>query len=148
LIAIGILHTWVSNGVDRSLARDMLVSDVSYVVPIPRDPLGPPEYGDMVTGLRNALFMEATVDGVAEKRRPVSGVVVFGLGVDPPEIIGVINAHAYRRFDPQLLPQIPFAETAIGDDGRVRIHWLDETEARSGGKARPLQKPSEANRNS
>ena len=61
--------------------------------------------------------MEAAVDGLKDKRQPVAGVVVFGLGVSPLNVVGVINERAHRSFDPRLLRQISFAEAVVLEIG-------------------------------
>jgi hypothetical protein len=125
LVAIGLLHSWVSMGVDRGTARDMLISDESYVVQIsPKGPI-PTRRGDFVTGLRNALFYEAVGQQAINKRNPVSAVLVFGLGVGFPPVIGALNPHAARPFDPSLLPSVEFAQPCI-ESGRVGLRWYNE----------------------
>lgn len=122
LIAVGILHSWASDGVDRRLVQDMLISDVAYEPSVSPAHAKPNQLGEFVTSLRNSLFMAVGDNGVAIKRKPVSGVVVFGLGVHPPRVIGVTNGNAHRPFDPDLLPQIEFAEAMVRDN-RVGIRW-------------------------
>lgn len=121
LVAIGLHHSWASMDVDEGLVSDMLISDEFYTVPIAPG-RGPTSPGYFATGLRDALFMEAIGDVAKEKRQPVAGVLVFGLGVSPLNVIGVVNGHAHRPFDPALLPDIHFGETNIVEN-RVGIRW-------------------------
>lgn len=127
LVALGILHSWVSMGIGRATARELLISDEAYVVPVSADHPVPAEPGTFVTGLRNALFMMAGAEGVETKRQSVAGVLVFGLGRVPPPIIGVINRSAHRMFDPRLLPEIQFAETELVD-GNVGLRWHNSSD--------------------
>ncbi|WP_428937091.1 hypothetical protein [Fontivita pretiosa] len=124
LIAVGMLHLWASIDVEH-LAEDMLISHVEYVVPIRPAQACPTERGQLVTGLRNALFLEAAADGLKDRRQPVAGVLVFGLGAMPPRIVGVINGRAFRSFDPTLMPQIKFATCEIIDN-RISIQWYND----------------------
>jgi hypothetical protein len=125
LIAVGILHFWESMRVNSGLVEEMLISDVAYEPAVsPSQPV-PNQPGEFVTGLQNALFMAIDGNAIAPKRQPVSGVVVFGLGVQPPQVIGVVNGNAHRPFDTGLLPQIRFAEAVIKNE-RLRIRWDGE----------------------
>lgn len=122
LVALGINHTWVSAGVD-GLARDVLISDESYVIQVSPDQPIPQRSGEFVTELRNAIFMAVGEKGVLVKRPSVAGALICGLGIQPPRIVGVINCAAHRPFDVKLLPEIKFAKTVIKDN-RVEMRWL------------------------
>jgi hypothetical protein len=121
LVALGVHHSWISMGVD-GLAREILISDEAYWPAVSAQSPIPTGPGDFVTHLSNALFMAVDANGVTPKRQPVSAVLVFGLGVKPPQVVGVVNSGASRPFDVCLLPQVAFAEAVVAD-GRVGIRW-------------------------
>ena len=121
VVALAIHHSWVSGDVE-GLVREILISDETYCPAVSAESPIPTAPGECVTRLSNALFMEVDANGVKPKRQPVSAVLVFGLGVRPPQVVGVVNSSACRPLDVRLLPQVPFAEAIIAD-GRVGIRW-------------------------
>jgi hypothetical protein len=132
LVALGIHHSWASMDIDSGLVRDLLISDESYVVPVSATNPIPTQRGSFVTGLRNALFLEAEEHQVSARRQPVSGVMIFGLGILPLHVIGVLNDRANRPFDPTLLPAIEFAEAVLTNENRIGIRWHASGKAREG----------------
>jgi hypothetical protein len=123
LVAIGILHVNASlMCVNAGAARDMLISDESYVIPIPTGCVYERESGQFVTGLRRSVFLQAANHSIQAKREPVAGVLLFGFAKHPPSVIGIINNNALRPFNPSLLPCVPFARAAV-EDTRIKILW-------------------------
>ncbi len=121
LVALAIHHSWVSMDV-RRLVRDVLISDESYMLAISPDHPMPTESGQFVTRLSHAIFMATEQSGVTPKRQSISGVLLFGLGIHPPRVVGLLNGSACRLFNVGLLPMIEFGEAVIIDD-RVKIKW-------------------------
>jgi hypothetical protein len=68
------------------------------------------------------LFLCVGDSGVVGKRQSIAGVIVFGLGKRPPNVIGALNDNAHRPFDPRLLPSVRFAHTEIIDN-RIGVLW-------------------------
>ncbi len=77
------------------------------------------------TEFRSAAFLrrdESESAGFA--RNSVSGLLVCGLGIAPPRVLGVLHPNPARRFDPAILPGIEFGEVEIDRAlGELRVSW-------------------------
>jgi hypothetical protein len=80
---------------------------------------------------RKSIFTQLfDVGGVTPVRRPISALLVGGLGCEPPRIFGLLNPAPAREFDPQLLERIPFCvERTNFLKAGVSVEWIQRPES-------------------
>ena len=74
------------------------------------------QVGDLYgrTELRSATFLKREINnGIGFARSSISGLLLCGLAIDPPRILGVLHPNPVRPFDPGLLPDVPFCNVQI-----------------------------------
>ena len=126
LVAVGTLHADASQLCFGDVEVEwMLTSEPKIAVPVDTcdgSPVGP---SYQATDLRFAAFLKPVTGESADigpARESISGLLLCPFGCSPPEVLGVVNSHARRPFDPALLPDIPFA-TIEQNGNTVTPHW-------------------------
>jgi hypothetical protein len=78
------------------------------------------------TELHSAVFFRPDSDvGVNNARSSISGLLLFGLGVTPPNVLGVLNPNPIRPFDRQILKSVSFCDVKFDQaSGRFTTNWL------------------------
>jgi hypothetical protein len=127
LLAIGTFHFQASVlGVQRMFMEWLLTGEpiiaFSYA----------PRLGHIVGELHQATrFRSATftryskLEGIEHARRPISALLVAGLGCDPAHIFGLLHPSPSREFNPALLHRIPFCRQKIDiGTGTVSTKWM------------------------
>lgn len=79
----------------------------------------------LITDLHSAAFLQ--FDGsrqVGFARSSISGLIMCGLGADPPQVIGVLHPNPARRFAPTLLPEIEFGQVTVDwATSKMLVNW-------------------------
>lgn len=66
------------------------------------------------TELFSATFLRPDrIEAVNSARSSISGLVLCGFGVEPPNVRGILHPFAARPFDPRLLPSIRFCSAYV-----------------------------------
>lgn len=78
------------------------------------------------TQLRSAAFLRPDSGiGMDHARNPISGILLCGLGCNPPEIRGVLHPSPVHHFDRTLLPSIEFCRLRTGyETGALSTEWV------------------------
>ena len=77
------------------------------------------------TELYSAPFLRPD-ERLSEARTSISGLLLCGFGIDPPNALGVLHPGAIRPFNHRLLPDIDFGEVQIDRaTGRLTTAWTD-----------------------
>ena len=85
-------------------------------------PVGP---SYQATDLGFAAFLKPVTGespDIAPARQSISGLLLCPFGCSPPDVLGLVNSHAKRLFDPTLLPSIRFC-TIEQNGNTVTPHW-------------------------
>lgn len=79
-----------------------------------------------ITQFGSATFTRnSKIKGIEHSRRPISGLLLGGLGCDPVHVLGVLHPSPVREFDPDMLCRIPFCRQKIDlQAGIVSTEWI------------------------
>lgn len=126
LLVVGTFHGWVSCVIIRKTFISMALTGntgISWKV-FPQDNTG----AFVTTELERASFFWWGEDcKVTPKRCSISGVLVLGLGIQLPAVLGYLHPYPERAFDhAKLLPSISFGSVKVQGD-RLVVRWSDLT---------------------
>ena len=80
-----------------------------------------------VTNLKGSAFVRpGKADLVDMTRLPISAILVGGLGLRPPRVLGLLHPEPVRPLDPRWLPQLSFCRLLDGSDrGLFTTEWIE-----------------------
>ncbi len=126
LVAIGTLHSTIAMAYfTRPWVSMLLTGQVRMEwTPHTQTSLTVADTED-TTELRDAAFLGPDdSQPVGFARRPISGLLLCGVGYEPPRVIGVLHPNPVHSFRPELLPGIDFGQVRIdGESGRLQVRW-------------------------
>lgn len=78
-----------------------------------------------ITEMRSAAFLRPDeTQEVGYARSSISGVLLCGLGSEPPRVLGVLHPSPARPFNPAILPQVEFGQVVIDRASRqLNVVW-------------------------
>jgi hypothetical protein len=127
LLAVGTFHTTASMICVEAFAMEwLLIGD--RLVSFRFDPELAQGVGEPFdrTEFRGSVFTGwSELEGIVQKRQPISALLVAGLGCIPAQILGVLNPTPVRAFLPSLLSRIPFCRLSFDNSDRtVFVDWV------------------------
>ncbi len=128
LLAVGTLHDHASMICICEKFADMLLTGTTMIAWDVNVETGE-GVGDayQTTALRSATFLRPQEHSIREARTSLSGLLMCGLGIMPPRVVGILHPYADRPFDPRLLPGIRFGQIQIDHaSGQLRTSWPPE----------------------
>ena len=81
------------------------------------------EAGDtyLTTSGKDAAFLD---EEMKSARKSISGILLAGFGINPPNYCGVLHPEAVRPFDPAVLDRVPFGRLEIDRQAnQVSVKW-------------------------
>ena len=129
LVAVGTFHTAASVLCVSKPHVDMLLTGETKIAwNIDVRTGGPVGDTFLQTELYSAAFLRPDEQSeVGFARGSISGLMICGLGVEPPRVIGVLHPQPARSFDASLLGGVEFGEVQIDRESR-RLHVCWPTE--------------------
>ena len=127
LLAVGTFHTAASVVCFSQRHANMLLTgttSVSWGINLETGEVD--DTYSQTTALRSASFLKPGQGSIREARTSLSGLLLCGFGCFPPTVLGLLHPSPARRFDPRLLPNIPFGEVQIDQAaGQLRTRWSE-----------------------
>jgi hypothetical protein len=130
LLAVGTLHDHASVLCMSEKFANMLLTGTSMIAWDVNVETGE-GIGDayQITELRSATFLRPQEQSIREARTSLSGLLMCGLGIMPPRVVGILHPYANRPFDPDLLPGVRFGRVRIDHEHRTLASvWPGDTE--------------------
>lgn len=129
LVAIGTFHTYVAMlNFRKPTVNWVLTGETAIAWDI--DIGSGCQVGDgyQITELHSAAFLRPDeTQELSYARSSVSGLLLCGLGSEPPRVLGVLHPNPARPFNPAILPQVEFGQAAIDRASRqLHVHWPGE----------------------
>jgi len=126
LVAIGTFHTFAAmHSFNKPVVNWVLTGETKSASII--DIRTGSQVGDayQITELHSAAFLRPDqTEGVGYARSSISGLLLCGLGSEPPRVLGVLHPNPARPFNPSILPQIEFGQVAIDRASRqLQVLW-------------------------
>lgn len=125
IVAIGTFHTSASRRFFRKeRLLELLTGELSiaWAIDLETGTAGDACY---TTQLRSAAFLQPDeASEIAFVRRSISGLLLCGVGVEPPQVLGVLHPDAARPFSAGALPNIEFASVFYEPStSRLLVQW-------------------------
>ena len=126
LLVVGTFHTFAAMAsFDRPAVDWLLTGKPKMAWDI--DMRTGKQVGDdyQVTELYSAAFLRPDkTQEVGFARSSLSGLLLVGLGSEPPRMIGVLHPNPACPFDPSVLPQIEFGQVELDRQSRqMQVSW-------------------------
>jgi len=126
LVAIGTHHTSASAICVDEPKVDMLLTGTTKIT-WNIDTRTGSQVGDtsLSTDLYSAAFLCPDPNGqLGFARSSISGLLLCGLGIEPPKTLGILHPNPARQFNRRALAEIPFCEITIDhSNGTFSTHW-------------------------
>lgn len=126
LVAIGTHHTAASMICIDEPKVDMLLTGTT-MISWNMDTRSGSQVGNtyLSTNLHSAAFIRPdTSEGIRFARSSISGLLLYGFGIEPPKALGILHPNPARKFNRPNLAGIPFCEVNIdGTNGTFSTRW-------------------------
>ena len=113
-----------------SLAEDLVAESESVSVRFG----GGIDAATPVTTLAGSALFRPGVDGIAEARHSISGIILMQAGGTAAHLCGILNPHAHHPLQPEALPQMPWLTVTNQPTEELAVAmswvWLDQSQAR------------------
>lgn len=77
------------------------------------------------TELYSSAFLKPDkTEAIGYARSSISALLLIGVGLAPPKVLGLLHPNPARPFDPHTLPQIEFGKVEIDrNSGHLQVSW-------------------------
>jgi len=126
LVAIGTFHGFAAMiSFDRISLNDLLTGETKLECLVDKSTGNQVGQPYQITELHSAAFLRPDeTQEVGYARSSISGLLLCGLGSEPPSVRGVLHPNPVRPFDPAILPEVEFGQVDIDQASRqLRVSW-------------------------
>lgn len=126
LVAIGTFHTFAAMASFKKPVMDWVLTGeakIAWDVDVRTGRQVGKTY--QITELHSAAFLRPDeTQEVGYARSSISGLLLCGLGSEPPRVLGALHPNPARPFNPAILPQVEFGQVAIDRaSGQLHVLW-------------------------
>ncbi|QGQ23934.1 hypothetical protein F1728_15140 [Gimesia benthica] len=126
ILAIGTFHIWASSiCMNKDHVEELLTGEGRIAWQMDENTGGNAGEVYQSTSLYSAVFLrpEKTTE-IGFARSSISGLLLCGLGVEPPNVFSILHPNPSRPFKKDLLSDIEFCEVAINSQDRsLSVSW-------------------------